>query len=329
MKKIINDPNNVVEEMLKGIEVSNPNVVYDTEGNVIVRKNKSNKVALVSGGGSGHEPAHAGYVGYGMLDAAVSGNVFASPSPDQVLKGIQLANSGQGVLLIIKNYAGDIMNFEIAEELAGFEDIEVDHVVVKDDVSVKDDGESTGRRGIAGTVFVHKIAGAKAETGASLQEVKAVAEKVVENVRSFGISLSACTIPAVGSPGFTISDDEMEIGMGIHGEAGIETSKMKSSKEIAELVVEKILADKDYGQSEVAVMVNGMGATPLMELYILANDVNEILKEKGLNPVKYYVGNYMTAIEMAGASVSILQLDEELKELLLSPCDTPALKEMK
>lgn len=316
MKKIINDPNDVVEQMLKGIEVSNPDVRYDPEGNVIVRKHKTQKVALVSGGGSGHEPAHAGYVGYGMLDAAVSGNVFASPSPDQVLKGIQLANSGNGVLLIIKNYAGDIMNFEIAQELAEMEDIEVDSVVVKDDVSVKDQGDSTGRRGIAGTVFVHKIAGAKAETGAELSEVKRVAQKVIDNVRSFGVSLSPCTIPAVGTPGFAIADDEMEVGMGIHGEAGIETTKIKPSHEIAELIVDKILADKDFTNSEVAVMVNGMGATPLMELYILAGDVEDVLKERGIHSVNYFVGNYMTAIEMAGASVSLLKLDDELKEYI-------------
>lgn len=329
MKKIINDPNDVVEQMLKGIEVSNPDVRYDPEGNVIVRKHKTQKVALVSGGGSGHEPAHAGYVGYGMLDAAVSGNVFASPSPDQVLKGIQLANSGNGVLLIIKNYAGDIMNFEIAQELAEMEDIEVDSVVVKDDVSVKDQGDSTGRRGIAGTVFVHKIAGAKAETGAELSEVKRVAQKVIDNVRSFAVSLSPCTIPAVGTPGFAIADDEMEVGMGIHGEAGIETTKIKPSHEIAELIVDKILADKDFTNSEVAVMVNGMGATPLMELYILAGDVEDVLKERGIHSVNYFVGNYMTAIEMAGASVSLLKLDDELKELLQAPANTAALKVVK
>ena len=327
MKKIINDPNNVVGDMLKGMQISNPNIIYNSEKDVIARKIKSNKVGLVSGGGSGHEPAHAGYVGYGMLDAAVCGNVFASPSPDQILEGIHLADSGNGVLMIVKNYAGDIMNFEIAQELAGMEDIQVDHVVVKDDVSVKDSEDSTGRRGIAGTVFVHKIAGAKAETGASLEEVKRVANKVIENVRSFGVSLSPCIIPAVGKPGFHIGEDEMEVGMGIHGEAGIETTSLKPSKDIAKLIVEKILADKDFGDSEVAVMINGMGATPLMELYILAGDVNDVLIDKELHPVKYYVGNYMTSIEMAGASCTILKLDDELKELLLSPCDTPALKQ--
>ena len=228
MKKIINDTNCVVGDMLKGMQIANSNILYNPNKEVIARKVKSNKVGLVSGGGSGHEPAHAGYVGYGMLDAAVCGNVFASPSPDQILEGIHQANAGKGVLMIVKNYAGDIMNFEIAQELAGMEDIMVDHVVVKDDVSVKDTDESTGRRGIAGTIFVHKIAGAKAETGASLEEVKKVANKVIENVRSFGVSLSACTIPAVGKPGFQIGDDEIEVGMGIHGEAGIETTKLKS-----------------------------------------------------------------------------------------------------
>ncbi|MDD6435477.1 MAG: dihydroxyacetone kinase subunit DhaK [Clostridiales bacterium] len=328
MKKIINNPSAVVEDMLKGIEIANPDVIYDKEGVVIARKNKTEKVGLVSGGGSGHEPAHAGYVGYGMLDAAVSGNVFASPSPDRVLKGIELANSGKGVLLIIKCYAGDLMNFEIAEEMArDFEGIEVDHVIVKDDVAVADSEEGTGRRGICGTVFVHKCAGAKAEQGAELAEVKRVAQKTIDNVRSFGISLTPCTIPAVGKAGFTVPEGQMEVGMGIHGEAGIEQTEIKSSREIAELMVEKILADKDYSDSEVAVMVNGLGGTPLMELYILAGDVNDVLNEKGLKPVKWYVGNYMTAIEMAGASLSLLKLDDELKELLLSPANTAALKE--
>lgn len=329
MKKIINETNAVVEEMLRGIALSNPDVIFDTEGMVIARKKKSDKVGLVSGGGSGHEPAHAGYVGEGMLDAAVSGNVFASPSPDRVLKGIQLADAGKGVLLIIKNYAGDIMNFEIAQELAGMEGITVDHVVVKDDVAVADSDESTGRRGIAGTVFVHKIAGAKAAMGAELSEVKRVAEKAIDHVRSFGISLSACTIPAVGTPGFTIEDDQMELGMGIHGEAGIEKTELKTSKEIAKIYADKIMADKDYVNSEVALMVNGLGATPLMELYILAGDIYDVLVSRGVKPVKMYVGNYMTAIEMAGASCSILKLDDELKELLLYPCNTPALKEIK
>lgn len=329
MKKIINDPNEVVENMLKGIELTNPDINYNVEGAVISRKKMKSKVGLVSGGGSGHEPAHAGYVGYGMLDAAVSGNVFASPSPDRILRGIELADTNKGVLLIVKNYAGDIMNFEIAEELASDIDIEVDHVIVKDDVAVEDSDISTGRRGISGTVFVHKIAGAKAESGANLAEVKRIAEKTIRNVRSFGISLSSCIIPAVGKAGFHIDENQMEVGMGIHGEPGILKTDIGTSKEIAACMIDKILKDLDYTDHEVAVMVNGLGGTPLMELYILAADIDEELKNRGIHPIKYYVGNFMTAMEMAGASCSILKLDDELKTLLLEPCDTLALKEKK
>lgn len=327
MKKIINNPNTVVDDMLRGIHISNPSVNYDVEAAVISRKNKKKKVGLVTGGGGGHEPAHAGYVGEGMLDAAVSGNVFASPSPDRVLKGIQLANTEQGVLLIIKNYAGDIMNFEIAEELAKEEGIVVDHVIVKDDVAVEDNEHTTGRRGILGTIFVHKIAGAKAEQGASLEEVKRVAQKTIDHVRSFGISLTSCIIPAVGKAGFTIEEDEMEVGMGIHGEPGILKTKLQTSQEMAKLMVEKILQDMDYGDSEVAIMISSLGGTPLMELHILTADIDDEVKRRGLKPVKYYIGNYMSALEMAGVTCSILKLDEELKELLYEPCDTMALKE--
>lgn len=327
MKKIINNPNEVVENMLEGMQLTNPEIIYDVEGFVIARREKTKKVGLVSGGGSGHEPAHSGYVGYGMLDAAVSGNVFASPSPDRVLRGIQLADNGEGVLLIIKNYAGDIMNFEIAKELAEMKGINVDFVIVKDDVAVEDSDTSTGRRGIAGTVFVHKIAGAKAEEKASLEEVKRVAQKAIDNVRTFGISLSSCTIPAVGKEGFVIEENKMELGMGIHGEPGIVVKELTSAKEMSKIMLEKILADKDYDNSEVAVMVNGLGGTPLMELYILAADIDEQLRSKGIKPVKYFVGNFMSAIEMKGASCSLFKLDDELKELLLKPCNTPAMKE--
>lgn len=327
MKKILNNPNEVVEDMLKGVEISNQDICYDREFAVISRKKKIKKVGLVSGGGSGHEPAHFGYVGFGMLDAAVNGNVFASPSPDRILKGIELANSGEGVLLIIKNYAGDIMNFEIAEELAKDEGYMVDHVIVKDDVASEDNKSTTGRRGISGSVFVHKIAGAKAESGASIGEVKRVAEKTIMNVRSFGVSLSPCTIPAVGSEIFHMEDDVMEVGMGIHGESGIEKMKVGTSKEISKLLIDKLLEDLDYDDCEVAVMVNGLGGTPLMELYIISADIDTELKLRGLKPMKYYVGNYMTAIEMAGVSCSLLKLDEELKALLLKPCHTMVMKE--
>ena len=327
MKKIINDSDLVVTEMLQGLAKANPDVEYIPDVEVIHRKNKkSGKVGLVSGGGSGHEPAHAGYVGEGMLDAAVAGNVFASPSPDRVLEGINAANAGAGVLLIIKNYSGDIMNFEMAADLARDEGVEVEQVVVKDDVAVPDSTYSTGRRGIAGTVFVHKCAGAKAEQGASLAEVKAVAEKVVANVRSMGMAMSSCTLPGVGHPSFTLAEDEIEIGMGIHGEPGINRQKIVSAKELAEILVGKVLADYDYEGSEVALMVNGLGGTPLMELYILNKEVQEILAAKNIKVYRTFVGNYMTSLEMAGASVTLLKLDDELKELIDVPSKAPAFR---
>jgi dihydroxyacetone kinase-like protein len=327
MRKIMNAPETVVGDMLAALAAVNPGLCYDSEGEVIYRAVRGDKVGLVSGGGSGHEPAHAGYVGPGMLDAAVAGNVFASPDPARILKGIEHADAGKGVLLIIKNYSGDIMNFELAGELAGDMGVEVRSVVVKDDVAVKESTYSTGRRGIAGTVFVHKLAGAKAEAGGTLDEVHAVAQKAADSVRSFGVSLSACTLPGVGTPGFTISEDRMELGMGIHGEPGIEETTLKTAAEIAAIMVEKITADLDYAGREAAVMVNGLGGTPLMELYILAGEVDKLLRAKGVAPVKYFVGNFMTALEMAGASLSVLRLDEELKALLLAPCHTAALKE--
>lgn len=327
MKKIINDPNSVVQDMLRGIQITNNNVLYDEEGFVIYRSSDKRKVAIVSGGGTGHEPAHAGFVGLGMLDAAVCGNVFASPSPDRILRGIKLADKGKGVLLVIKNYAGDLMNFEIAEEIARDEGYKVDHVIVKDDVAVEDEEDSTGRRGILGTVFVHKIAGAKAEHESSLEDVKRIAEKVIKNVRSFGISLSSCTIPAVGSAGFTVRDNMMEVGMGIHGEPGIEELPIGTSREIAKIMIDRITNDLDFANSEVAVIINGLGGTPLMELNILAADVHDELIIKKIKPIKYYVGNFMTAIEMAGASCSILKLDDELKSLLLEPSYTSAFRE--
>ena len=325
MKKFINDPSDVVSQMLAGLSAANPNVCYDPEGEVIYRSVKGNKVGIVSGGGSGHEPAHAGYVGRGMLDAAVAGNVFASPDPARILKGIEHADSGHGVLLVIKNYSGDIMNFEMAAELAQDLDIQVKSVIVKDDVAVQDSSYSTGRRGIAGTVFVHKIAGAKAEAGGTLEDVQAVAQKAADNVRSFGVSLSSCILPGVGVAGFSISEGKMELGMGIHGEPGIEQCDMGTAAHVAETMVDKITSDLDYTGRRVGVMVNGLGGTPLMELCILAGEVDKLLQERGITVAKFFVGNYMTSLEMAGASVSLLRLDEELEELLKAPCYTMAL----
>ena len=328
MKKIINNPTDVVSEALMGMQAAYPDkLVYTPKMEVISRKEKkTDKVAVISGGGAGHEPLHAGFVGKGMLDAAISGNVFSSPSPDRIGSAIEQVSFGKGLLMVIKNYSGDIMNFGLSADLAEMDDIEVAQVIVKDDVAVPDREEGTGRRGIAGTVFVHKIAGAKAEQGASLAEVKAAAEKAVRNIRTMGVAMTPCILPAVGKPGFQIADDEIEIGMGIHGEQGVETTKIKSAKEIAEILVGRILDDYDYSGSEVAVLVNGLGGTPLMELYILNLEVQKILEEKGIKAYRTFVGNYCTAIDMTGASVTLMKLDDELKELLDAPCDTPALK---
>lgn len=329
MKKFINDVNSVEEEMLQGLVKAYPERIEKLDNlDVIVRKNKKvNKVALVSGGGSGHEPAHAGYVGEGMLDAAVCGKVFTSPTPDQVYEAIKAVNTDKGVLLIIKNYTGDIMNFEMAAEMAEMEDIKVDKVVVNDDVAVKDSLYTVGRRGVAGTVFVHKIAGAKAEEGVELSEVKAVAEKVIANVRTMGVALSPCTVPAAGVPGFEIGDNQMEMGIGIHGEPGVYQKDIKPVNEIVDELLDNILADLDYTNNEVAVMVNGSGATPLMELCIINNRVADVLKEKGIKVYRTFVGNYMTSLEMAGFSLTLLKLDDELKHLLDAKADTIGYKE--
>ena len=326
MKKLINDSNKVVTEMLQGMAIANPNIVYHEEFEVIARKNKTEKVGIVSGGGSGHEPAHGGYVGTGMLDAAVAGNVFASPSPDRILKGIQEAHTGKGVLMVIKNYSGDIMNFEMAKELAEMEGFNIKSIIVKDDVAVPDSTYSTGRRGIAGTIFVHKIAGAKAEEGGNLEEVSIIAQKTADNTRSMGMAMSSCILPGVGKPGFILKENEIEIGMGIHGEPGIQKTNVKTAKEIVDILCRKILNDMDYTNSEVAIIVNGLGATPAMELYIIAKEVDEFLKAKNITPYKYFVGNFMTSLEMAGCSISLLKLDDELKQLLDAPCNTIGLK---
>jgi phosphoenolpyruvate---glycerone phosphotransferase subunit DhaK len=330
MKKLINDPNHVVNDMLEGMAAAYPNRLRRLPGtNVMVRKDApvQGKVGVVSGGGSGHEPAHAGYVGKGMLDAAVCGEVFTSPTPDQVLEAIKAVDSGKGVLLIIKNYTGDVMNFEMAAELAEAKGIRVAKVIVNDDVAVEDSTFTTGRRGIAGTVFVHKIAGALAERGASLEEVEAAAKKVVQNVRSMGMALTPCTVPAAGKPGFELGENEIEVGIGIHGEPGIEKTMIKTADEIAETLLDKIFDDMKLEKGDrVAVMINGLGATPLMELYIVNKKVSEMLEEKQIHVYETFVGEYMTSLEMAGCSISLLKLDDSLIELLDAPADTIALK---
>lgn len=329
MKKVINNSEQVVEEMLQGAVLAHPQYVKRVEGfNVLVRTNSPvpGKVALVSGGGSGHEPSHAGYVGRGMLDGAVAGAVFTSPTPDQVYEAVKAVDSGKGVLLVIKNYTGDIMNFDMAAEMAEADGVKVAKVVVNDDVAVENSTWTTGRRGIAGTVFVHKIAGAKAETGADLAAVQKTAEKVVANVRSMGMALSPCIVPVAGKPSFTLAENEVEIGMGIHGEPGTHRESLRSADETAEHLLNKILADITLSAGdEVAVMINGLGGTPLMELYVVNRKVAAILAGKNIKTVKTYIGNYMTSLEMAGFSITVLKLDSELKDLLLAPADTPAL----
>lgn len=328
MKKFINQVEKVEEEMIQGLVKAFPSYLRKLDcGNVVVRADKKEgKVALISGGGSGHEPAHGGYVGTGMLDCAVAGPVFTSPTPDQIYEGIKAIATDEGVLMVIKNYTGDVMNFEMAGEMAADEGINVAQVVVNDDVAVEDSLYTVGRRGVAGTVFVHKIAGAKAETGASLDEVKDVAQKVIDNVRTMGAAITPCTVPASGKPGFELAEDEMEVGIGIHGEPGTHREKIKTADEITDVLLEKILADIDYSDKEVAVMINSSGATPLMELFIINNHVSDVLKEKGIKVYKTFVGEYMTSIEMAGFSISLLRLDDELKELLDATADTPAFK---
>ena len=313
MKKFINQVEKVEEQMVSGLAKAYPSYLRKLDGmNVVVRAHKKEgRVALISGGGSGHEPAHGGYVGEGMLDAAVAGAVFTSPTPDQIYEGIKAVATEEGVLMIVKNYTGDVMNFEMAAELADMEGIKVKQVVVNDDVAVKDSLYTVGRRGVAGTVFVHKIAGAKAEAGGSLEEVQAVAQKVIDNVRTMGVAIAPCTVPAAGTPGFELSENEMEVGIGIHGEPGTHKEPLKTADEIADTLLDQILNDMDYSGQEVAVMVNGMGATPLMELYIIYDHVADMLADKGIKVYAPFVGEYMTSIEMQGFSISLLRLDDE------------------
>ena len=328
MKKIMNNVDAVENEMVLGMVKAYPQYIKKLDcGNVVVRaRKKEGKVALISGGGSGHEPAHGGFVGEGMLDAAVAGPVFTSPTPDQIYEGIKAIATDKGVFMVVKNYTGDVMNFEMAAEMAEMDGIPVKYVVTNDDVAVQDSLYTVGRRGVAGTIFVHKIAGAKAEEGAELEAVQAVAQKVVDNVRTMGMAIKPCTVPAAGKPGFELSDDEMEVGIGIHGEPGTHREPLKKADEIVDMLLEKILADIDYADSEVAVLINGAGRTPLMELFIVNNHVSDVLAAKGIKVYKTFVGNYMTSIEMDGLSISLLRLDDEMKKLLDAKADTPAFK---
>lgn len=327
MKKIINSPESVVVEMCHGMALAYPDLEFIEKYKTIKKKLLNpQKVTLISGGGSGHEPAHAGYVGTGMLDAAVCGDVFASPSQVQIYHAIKATCGQKGVLLIVKNYSGDIMNFKNAAYMAQEDGLQVDYVKVNDDIAVQDSLYTVGQRGVAGTVFVHKIAGAAAERGYSLQHVKELAERTIQNVKSIGFAESSCTVPAKGTPTFTLGEDEIEYGVGIHGEPGVCREKMAPADVLAEKMTNQLLsALQIHAQDEVAVLVNGLGGTPLQELYVLHRAVRRNLALHGVQAVMSLVGNYMTSIDMAGASVSILKLDQELKELLFDPCSTAGL----
>ncbi|MFC7203549.1 dihydroxyacetone kinase subunit DhaK [Haloferax namakaokahaiae] len=328
MKKLINEPSTVVDEMLDGMVTAHPELRRLDGTNVVVRADApvAGKVAVVSGGGSGHEPTHGGYVGEGMLDGAAAGEVFTSPTADQISEMIQAVDSGEGVLCVVKNYEGDVMNFDTAAEMADMEGATVDSVVVNDDVAVEDSLYTSGRRGVAGTIFVHKCAGAKAAEGASLEGVKAVAQKVIDNVGTMGMALTSCVTPEKGEPTFDLGDDEIELGIGIHGEPGTERTDLMSADEITEHLAEQVFDDLDLQEGEeVVTMVNGMGGTPLSELYIVNRKLQSMLDDRGVETWDAWVGDYMTSLDMMGCSVTVLRVDEELKDLLSAPASTPAL----
>jgi len=330
MKKLINKAEDVVREELQGVEAAHPDLVrvqYDP--NVVVRADApvQGKVGLISGGGSGHEPMHGGFVGLGMLDAACPGEVFTSPTPDQMHEATKAVNGGAGVVHIVKNYTGDVMNFDMAAELARAEGIEVESVLVDDDVAVQDSLYTAGRRGVGTTVLMEKIAGAAAEERRSLADVTAVARKVNENGRSMGMALTSCTVPAAGKPTFELGDDEMEIGIGIHGEPGRERMKMKPVAEIVEMMAKAVVDDLPYASGDkVLAFVNGMGGTPLIELYVVFNELNRFLKGRGVEISRNLIGNYITSLEMQGFSITLLKLDDDLTKLWDAPVKTAGMR---
>jgi len=329
MKKLINDPQDVVAEALIGIEAAHPEVRVDHTNRIIYRGDapKAGKVGLVSGGGSGHEPLHGGYVGLGMLDAACAGEIFTSPTPDQMLEATKGVDAGNGVLHIVKNYTGDVMNFEMAAELAAVETgITVETVVVNDDVAVQDSLYTAGRRGVGVTVLLEKLVGAAAEEGRPLEDLVALAGAINNAGRSMGMALTSCTVPAAGKPTFELAEDEMELGIGIHGEPGRRRVRLASAREIAEQLLEPILADLDFTSGPVIVMLNGMGGTPLLELYLMYGEVAKIIDKAGITVARNLVGNYITSLEMAGCSVTLLRADQELIKLWDAPVSTAGLR---
>jgi dihydroxyacetone kinase-like protein len=329
MKKFINDPADVVKESLAGLAAAHPDLVrVDVENQIVVRKDApTGKVAIISGGGSGHEPMHGGFVGAGMLDAACPGEVFTSPVPDQMLAATKAVDGGAGVVHIVKNYTGDVMNFKLAAEMAEDEGIEVESVLTNDDVAVEDSLYTAGRRGVGVTVLAEKIAGAKAEAGGSLAEVAEVARKVNENGRSFGVAFTSAWTPASPTPTFEIGADEMEFGVGIHGEPGRRREKVRPAAEIVAEMADAILGDLDAPSgSNVLAFVNGLGGTPTIELYVIYNELAKQLEARGLTATRSLVGDYITSLEMAGASITLLKLDDELTALWDAPVHTAALR---
>ena len=328
MKKLINAPENVLRDALVGVEAAHPDLRIDHANRIIYRAapKAKGKVALISGGGSGHEPLHGGFVGAGMLDAACAGEVFTSPTPDQMQEATKVVDGGAGVLHIVKNYTGDVMNFEMAAELANAESgIEVATIVTNDDVAVQDSTWTAGRRGVGVTVLLEKIVGAAAEEGRDLAAVAALAHKVNDSGRSMGMALTSCTVPAAGKPTFDLPDDQMEMGVGIHGEPGRTRVPLAPASEIAAQLVEPILADFD-AKGPAIVMLNGMGGSPLIELYLMYGEVAKILKKSGVKVARTLVGNYITSLDMAGCSVTVLKADDELLKLWDAPVDTSGLR---
>jgi phosphoenolpyruvate---glycerone phosphotransferase subunit DhaK len=329
MKKLLNDPADAVKESLTGLAAAHPDLLrYDADAQIVVRADApADKVALVSGGGSGHEPLHGGFVGRGMLDAACPGQVFTSPVPEQMLAATKAVDAGKGVVHIVKNYTGDVMNFKLAAEDAADEGIEVESVLIDDDVAVQDSLYTAGRRGVGATVLAEKIAGAAAERGDGVGDVGGVARRVNERARSFGIALSSCIPPAAGSPIFDLPDGQMEVGVGIHGEPGRRREALRGAGEIAELMVDAVAGDLGPAEgARVLAFVNGMGGTPQLELYLLYGEVERRLRDAGLEPARNLVGSYITSLEMAGASLTLLELDDELTALWDAPVHTPALR---
>ncbi|MFB1042309.1 dihydroxyacetone kinase subunit DhaK [Streptomyces chrestomyceticus] len=324
---LMNVPETVVADALRGMAAAHPELVVDVDNRVVVRRDApvAGKVALVSGGGSGHEPLHGGYVGPGMLDAACPGEVFTSPVPDQMVRAAAAVDSGEGVLFVVKNYTGDVLNFQMAAELAEDEGVQVASVVVNDDVAVTDSLHTAGRRGTGATLFVEKIAGAAAEEGAPLDRVAELANRVVESSRSFGVALSACATPAKGGPMFDLPAGELELGVGIHGEPGRERRPMMTAREIADYAVDAMLADLNPRQPVLA-LVNGMGGTPLLELYGFGAEVHRVLGERGVPVARTLLGNYVTSLDMAGCSVTLCQADAEMLRLWDAPVQTAALR---